>query len=94
MRSVDDLQATYGRTRDRDALNSIARDAGIKGGQGRTPDELERSGSLAATVLVIVACVLLAVVIGGCGTVAGLGDDLRQWSDGIRGNVAKEGGDA
>lgn len=60
----------------------------VGGGQGRSSDEVKASaGSGAAIVLVLIVCVVLAVIVGGCSTVAGFGDDLRQWSLGIRGSV-------
>lgn len=82
----------YTESEHRAAENRIIRDLDrvelVGGGQGRSSDEVKASaGSGAAIVLVLIVCVVLAVIVGGCGTVAGFGDDLRQWSSGIRGSV-------
>ena len=83
---------TYTESEHRAAEDKILRDMDrlelVGGGQGRSSDEVKAAaGSGAAIVLVLIVCVVLAVIVGGCGTVAGFGDDLRQWSLGIRGSV-------
>ena len=59
----------------------------VKGGQGRSSESVQRdAGATLLIVLVLIVCVLF-FTLAGCGTIGGLGDDLRQWSDGIRGSV-------
>lgn len=63
----------------------------VGGGQGRSSDEVKASaGSGAAILLVAIVCIVLAVIIGGCGTVAGFGRDLTAISDGVRAEMSKE----
>lgn len=86
---------TYTESEHRAAEDKILRDMDrlelVGGGQGRSSDEVKASaGSGAAIVLVLIVCVVLAALTlpqAGCGVVGGLGDDLRQWSLGIRGSV-------
>ena len=60
----------------------------VGGGQGRSPEDVQAdAGSGLAIFLVCLVLAGLCLLAGGCGTIGGFGDDLRQWSDGIRGSV-------
>lgn len=83
-----DLVREYGAERDREALDNLARDAGIKGGQGRSPESVQEGAMGWFIMAVVVACV--AFMLCGCGTVAGLGRDLTAVSEGVRAEMARE----
>ena len=59
----------------------------VGGGQGRSPESVQREAGATLALVLIVLAGILFFTLAGCGTVGGLGDDLRQWSDGIRGSV-------
>lgn len=92
MQDRSDLVREYGAKRDREALDNLARDAGIRGGQGRSPEDVGRNGYAGAILLVVGIIVVLLAVGGnqGCSTVSGLGRDLTAVSEGVRAEMATD----
>ncbi|MBK8246441.1 MAG: hypothetical protein IPK85_03445 [Gemmatimonadetes bacterium] len=76
----------YTESERRRAENRILRDMDRLDMPKTEPDE----GGLWPTIGMLVCIgilVLLCCAVPGCGTVAGFGNDLSEWSDGIRGSV-------
>ena len=72
----------------RDIANAEA--AGIRGGQGRAPEDVQADAGSGLAIFIV--CVVAAglLLLCGCGTINGLGSDLQQWSNGIRGSVQND----
>lgn len=88
MQDRSDLVREYGAKRDREALDRLARDAGIKGGQGRSPEDVQESAMGWFIAVVVLVCVVF--LFAGCSTVSGLGRDLTAVSEGVRAEMAKD----
>lgn len=82
------LENVYGAERCRDAEDRIARDAGIRGGQGRSPESVQESAMGWFIAVIAIACVVF--MLAGCSTVSGLGRDLTAVSEGVRAEMARE----
>ena len=62
----------------------------VGGGQGRAPEDVQADAGSGLAIFLV--CLVLAglCLLARCGVVRGFGDDLRQWSDGIRSSVQSD----
>lgn len=79
---------------DRAALERLRRDMDrielVGGGQGRSPEEVQASTGAWLAILLVCAVLFVLSRLAGCGTVAGVGRDLMDISNGVRAEMSKE----
>lgn len=84
----------YTESERRRAENRILRDMDrielVRGGQGRDAEDVRQGGKIGGWLLLIALGLGVLWLLGGCGTVRGFGNDLSEWSDGIRNGVQRD----